>query len=131
MSILRNLNKVLENTVFFRVSEHNALILDFYVKYFVTIKNMILCLFYGSTMCCFLCFFYTFSHFKRPFYRAKNKQKCKNLVSIRLETDMNFKNLLPYKMRLVVFLYLIQNLLYSTYFAQHSYLCYELFRIYA
>ena len=75
--------------------------------------------------------FYTFAHLKRRLNDEKNKQKCKNLVSIRLETDMKFKNLLPYKMRLVVFLYLIQNLLYSTYFAQHSYLCYELFRIYA
>ena len=72
----------------------------------------------------------TMSHLTH-FIEQKNKQKCKNLVSIRLETDMNFKNLLPYKMRLVVFLYLIQNLLYSTYFAQHSYLCYELFRNYA
>ena len=72
----------------------------------------------------------TMSHLTH-FIEQKNKQKCKNLVSIRLETDMNFKNLLPYKMRLVVFLYLIQNLLYSAYFVQHSYLCYELFRNYA
>ena len=49
--------------------------------------------------------FYTFAHLKRRLNDEKNKQKCKNLVSIRLETDMKFNNLLLYKMRLVVFLY--------------------------
>ena len=34
--------------------------------------------------------FYTFAHLKRRLNNEKNKQKCKNLVSIRLETDMKF-----------------------------------------
>jgi len=49
--------------------------------------------------------FYTFAHLKRRLNNDKNKQKYKNLVSIRLETDMKFKKLLLYKMRRVVFLY--------------------------
>ena len=75
--------------------------------------------------------FYTFAHLKRRLNNEKISKKCKNLVSIRLETDMKFKNLLLYKIHLVVFLHLTQNLLYSAYFGRHSYLCYELFRIYA
>ena len=39
------------------------------------------------------------------FIEQKNKQKRKNLVSIHLETDMKFKNLLLYKIHLDVFLY--------------------------
>ncbi len=50
--------------------------------------------------------FYTFAHLKRRINNEKNKQKCKNLVIIRLETDMNFKNLFLYKIFLVVFLFL-------------------------
>jgi hypothetical protein len=38
MSIFENLKKVLEIHVFFQVSEHNAVISDFYVNNFVTIK---------------------------------------------------------------------------------------------
>ena len=52
--------------------------------------------------------FYTFAHLKRRINNEKNKQKCKNLVIIRLETDMNFKNLFLYKIFLVSFLYLIR-----------------------
>ena len=50
--------------------------------------------------------FYTFAHLKRRINNEKNKQKCKNLVIIRLETDMNFKNLFLYKIFLVFFLFL-------------------------
>jgi phosphopantothenoylcysteine synthetase/decarboxylase len=49
--------------------------------------------------------FYTFAHLKRRINNEKNKQKCKNLVIIRLETDMNFKNLFLYKIFLVFFLF--------------------------
>ena len=44
--------------------------------------------------------FYTFAHLKRRPNDDKNEQKCKNLVSIRLETDMKFKNLLFYETHL-------------------------------
>ena len=50
--------------------------------------------------------FYTFAHLKRRINNEKNKQKRKNLVIIRLETDMNFKNLFLYKIFLVFFLFL-------------------------
>ena len=75
--------------------------------------------------------FYTFAHLKRRINDEKNKQRCKNLISSHLEMTMKFKNLFLYKICLVFFLYQIQILLYLTYFAQHSYLCYGIFRFYA
>jgi hypothetical protein len=57
MSIFENLKKVLEIHVFFWLSDHNALISDFYVKYFVTIKNMFFAYFMAAHYVVFYAFF--------------------------------------------------------------------------
>ena len=49
----------------------------------------------------------------------------KNYKNAKIWLVSVLKRISPYKTRWVVFLYLIQNLRYLTYFAQHSYLCYE------